>query len=98
MQTVSLRDLQNKGVAALQGSLDITLVKGAKDSFFLVPVHQGFEDLQAGFIERALAKARLLQSQLHAVSTGLGELTMDDINEEVRAVRASRAERKKARP
>ena len=97
MQTVSLRDLQNKGVAALEGSLDVTLVKGAKASFFLVPVHQGFEDLQAGFIERALAKARLLQSQLHAVSTGLSALTMEAINDEVRAVRASRAERRQGR-
>lgn len=96
MQTVSMRDLQHKGVAALEGAPDITLVEGAKASFFLVPVRKGFEDLQAGLLERALAKAWLFQSQLHAVSSGLGSMTMDEINEEVRAVRKSRVERRKA--
>lgn len=98
MQTLSLRDLQTKGAAALEGALEVTLVKGSKTSFFLVPVNPGFEDLQAGYLERALAKAQLLQSQLHSVSTGLSALTMDDIQEEVRAVRAAKAARRKARP
>lgn len=96
MQTVSMRDLQHKGAAALEGSPDLTLVEGNNASFFLVPVRKGFEDLQAGLLERALAKAWLIQSQLHAVGSGLGAMTMDEINEEVRAVRRSRAERKKA--
>ena len=98
MQTVSMRDLQHKGAASLEGATDITLVEGAKASFFLVPVRKGFEDLQAGLLERALAKAWLLQSQIHAVSSGLGSMTMDEINEEVRAVRRSRAERRKTNP
>ena len=98
MQTLSMRDLQHKGAAALEGSPDITLVEGAKASFFLVPVRKGFEDLQAGLLERALAKAWLLQSQIHAVSTGLGSMTMDEINEEVRAVRRGRMEQKQTRP
>lgn len=98
MQTVSLRDLQTKGAAALEGPLEVTLVKGSKTSFFLVPVNPGFEDLQAGLLDRALAKARLLQSQLHALSTGLQSLTMEDINDEVRAVRTAKAARRKARP
>ena len=98
MQTVSMRDLQHKGAAALEGGLDITLVEGAKASFFLVPVRKGFEDLQAGLLERALAKAWLVQSQLHAVSSGLASMSMDEINEEVRAVRKARAARKKSNP
>lgn len=96
MQTVSMRDLQHKGAAALEGATDITLVEGAKASFFLVPVRKGFEDLQAGLLERALAKAWLLQSQIHAVSSGLGSMTMDEINEEVKAVRRSRLQRRQS--
>jgi hypothetical protein len=41
-----------------------------------------------------MAKCLLLQSGLQAKSTGLADLTMEDISAEVRAVRKARAARK----
>ena len=97
MRTIQLREFQNKGASLLEGNLDLTLVEGTKSSFFLIPVQKGFEQFQAGLLSRALAKSLLLQSQIHAKSTGLAEMTMDAITAEVREVRKARAVRKGAK-
>ena len=94
MRTIPLRELQTKGASILDGQLDLALVEGLKSSFFLIPVQKGFEQYQAGLLSRALAKSLLLQSQLHAKATGLADLSMEDINAEVRQVRRARAAKK----
>lgn len=94
MRTIPLRELQTKGVSILEGRPDLALVEGSKSSFFLIPVQKGFEQFQAGLLSRALAKSLLLQSQLHAKATGLSEMTPEQIDDEVRAVRKARAARK----
>ncbi len=91
MRTIPLRDLQTRGASILDGQLDLALVEGSKSSFFLIPVQKGFEQFQAGMLSRALAKSLLLQSQLHAKAMGLADMTMSDIDAEVRAVRKARA-------
>ncbi len=96
MRTIPLRELQTKGASILDGQLDLALVEGAKSSFFLIPVQKGFEQFQAGLLSRALAKSLLLQSQLHAKSTGLADMTMEDISAEVRQVRRARVAKKVA--
>lgn len=96
MRTIPLRELQTKGASILEGQLDLALVEGAKTAFFLIPVQKGFEQFQAGLLSRALAKSLLLQSQLHAKSSGLADMTMDDISAEVRQVRKARAAKKAA--
>ncbi len=95
MKTLALRDLQNNGAAALEGLQGLALVKGRTLSFFVIPAQEGLEELQAGFLERGLAKAALMRSQLLAVSTGLASLSMDEITQEVKAVRRARIERRR---
>jgi hypothetical protein len=94
MRSITLRELQTKGVSVLEGGAELTLVEGSKASFFLIPVQKGLEQFQGGLLSRALAKCLLLQSGLHAKSTGLSDLTMEDISAEVRAVRKARVARK----
>jgi hypothetical protein len=94
MRTITLRELQTKGASVLDGGLDMTLVEGSKASFFMIPVQKGFEQFQGGLLSRAMAKCLLLQSGLRAKSTGLADMTMEEISAEVRAVRKARAARK----
>ena len=96
MRTIPLRELQTKGASILDGQLDLALVEGTRSSFFLIPVQKGFEQYQAGLLSRALAKGLLLQSQLQAQSTGLADLSMEDISAEVREVRTARVAKKRA--
>lgn len=96
MRTIPLRELQTKGASILEGQLDLALVEGTRTSFFLVPVRKGFEEIEAGLISRAHAKSLLLQSQLQAKANGLADLTLEEINAEVREVRKARAHRKAA--
>lgn len=97
MKTIALRDLQMNGAGALEGLHDLALVRGRNTSFFLVLAQEGMEGVQASFLERGMARAALLHSQLQAMSTGLNAITMEEITEEVKAVRRARVKRRRGK-
>jgi hypothetical protein len=96
MRTLSLRDFQQHGVASLPpgAAADPLLLSGRHDQFFLVPV--GGEDVgrQYEALRQALAILSIRQTQLKAREAGLDQMSMADIEAEIRAARAERRSRK----
>lgn len=94
MRTITLRELQTRGVSALEGGSGMILVEASGASFFVIPVLKGLERCQGGLLSRTVAKCLLLQSGLQARSTRLVDMAMEEITAEVKAVRKARIARK----
>jgi hypothetical protein len=73
------------------------LLSGRKDQFFLVPVSGADVGRQYEALRQALAILSLRETQLKAREAGLDQMTMEDIEAEIRAARADRRSRKAIR-
>jgi hypothetical protein len=93
---MSLRDFQQRGVASLPpgDGADPLLLSGRHDQFFLVPVSGADVGSQYEALRQALAILSIRQTQIKAREAGLDQMTMEDIEAEIRAARAERSPRK----
>lgn len=93
-----MRDFQKKGQEAITAPRnEVVLLTGRSGpAYFLVPVFDTDLAFQADQLQQAMALASLRESQGEAERSGLSGITMDEINEEIRAVRAERRGRKPA--
>ncbi len=89
MQTVALRDLQQKGLKAIAGvSNELVLLESrAGPAYFLVPAQKANLDTQALELERAMALSNLHNWQQRATELGLNDMSLKEINQEIRAAR-----------
>ena len=99
MRTMSLRDFQQRGVASLPpgDAGDPLLLSGRNGQFFLIPVTETDVSSQYEALRQALAVLSIRQTQLKAQEVGLDQMTMADIEAEIRLARADRRTRKSAR-
>jgi hypothetical protein len=96
MRTMTLRDFQQRGAASLPAGdpADPLLLSGRNGQFFLVPVMGADVGRQYEALRQALAILSIRETQLRARDAGLGSLTMEEIDAEVRASRKERRARK----
>ena len=92
MRTMALRDFQQRGAGSLPpgDSADPLLLSGRNGQFFLVPVTGGDVGRQYEALRQALAIFSIRETQLKAREAGLDQMTMADIEAEIRAARADR--------
>ena len=92
MRLTSMREFQKKGNAAITAPKhEVVLLTGRSGpSYFLVPVFDTDLATQAEQLQQAIALASLRESQDAADRAGLTAITMDEINQEIAAVRAER--------
>lgn len=97
MRQVSLREFRTRGSKALPSTPagETILLAGRNGpEYFLVPV-LGDIVVQDRELRRAIAKASLRRSWRIARESGLDQLTMEEIDAEIAAVRRARVRRKK---
>ncbi len=96
MRLTSLRDFQKKGMEAITApkSEVVLLTSRSGVSFFLVPVFDTDLAFQAEQLQQAMALSSLRESQDAAERAGTSGTTMDEINQEISAIRAARRRRK----
>ncbi len=98
MRQISLREFRTRGSQALkavpQGET-ILLAGQQGPAYFLVPV-LGDVAMEEQELRRAMAKASLHESWLHARASGLDQLSEEEIAEEIKRVRKV-PKRRKAR-
>ncbi len=92
MQTLAMREFQQKGKRALRGKKkEPILLTGRGDiSYFLVPVFGKDIELEYRELLRAQALSNLRQSQLQAKKLGLDTLSDAEIDTEIAASRKKR--------
>lgn len=93
MRQLAMRDFQQKGQAAIDSDcLEPILISGRSGpKFFLVPVQEEDIDLQFEELMRAQAISNLRAWQLKSKELGLNKLKMQEINSEIKSVRAKRS-------
>lgn len=89
MRTVALRDLQQKGLKAIDMPTDelILLQSRAGPAYFLVPAQQFNLEGQLLELERAMALSNLHNWQQRAAELGLDKMSLEEINQEITAAR-----------
>ncbi len=92
MRLTPMRDFQKLGLEAITAPRNevVLLTSRAGAAYFLVPVFDTDLAYQAEQLQQAIALSSLRESQDAAQRAGLGETTMDQINEEISAIRAER--------
>lgn len=92
MNTLALRDLQLRGLQALDPEVNRpVLVTGQSGPlFFLVPADPKRVVEQEAELTRALARADLRSWHARTVETGMDAISDTEINEEIAVVRAAR--------
>jgi hypothetical protein len=92
MRLTPMREFQKKGVEAITApGHEVVLLTGrAGPAFFLVPVFDTDLAFQADQLQKAIALSSLKASQDAAEREGLSGTGMDEINEEIAALRAER--------
>jgi antitoxin (DNA-binding transcriptional repressor) of toxin-antitoxin stability system len=96
MRQISLREFRTRGSKALEAvpEGETVLLSGQQGpAYFLVPV-LGDVAMEDRELRRAMAKASLRESWLHANATGLDQLSADEIGDEIKQVRKVRQRRK----
>ena len=97
MRQVSIRDFRLKGSEALgkvqPGEAVILSGRGDK-AYFLIPAHRDAMDLMEEELKTALAMSSLRESWRRAKEAGVDDLSMEEINTEIREARKERAARK----
>ena len=96
MRQISLREFRTRGSKALEAvpQGETVLLSGQKGpAYFLVPV-LGDVAMEDRELRRAMAKASLRESWLHAKAAGLDEMNAEGIADEIKQVRKVRARRK----
>jgi antitoxin (DNA-binding transcriptional repressor) of toxin-antitoxin stability system len=96
MRQISLREFRTRGSKALEAvpQGETILLSGQQGpAYFLVPVlgDVAMEDLE---LRRAMAKASLRESWLHAKASGLDQMNDEEIGQEIKQVRRSLKRRK----
>ena len=89
MKTISLRDFQREGGKAF-GAVPATepwLLAGQEQDFVLLPVTSENRYAMLDLVEGLAAVMALRQDQARALETGLDQLSMDEIEAEIRAAR-----------
>jgi hypothetical protein len=96
MKTIPLRDFQREGAKALGGltSGEPWLLAGREQEFVLLPVTPENRANLMDLIEGLAAVMALRQGQARAVEAGLDQLTLDEIDAEIAAVRKAAKHRK----
>ncbi len=91
MQTIPLRDLQQRGAKAVPTTHDPVVLTGRQGPLYLlVPADPAHLAEQEREIRRAMARANLRAWQEQAVEAGLDTLTDADIAAEITATRTAR--------
>ncbi len=91
MDSIALRDLQQRGAKALPHADRPVVVTGRSGPLFLlVPADPGNLAEQEREIRRAMARADLRAWQERAVEAGLDRLSDEEIEAEIAAMRAAR--------
>lgn len=92
MRLTSMREFQKKGNEAITAPKhEVVLLTGRSGpSYFLVPVFDTDLATQAEQLQQAIALASLRESQDAADRAGLTAITMDEINQEIAAIRTER--------
>ena len=91
MRSMALRDFQQRGAASLPPGdpADPLLLSSRNGQYFLVPVLGDASRLYEA-LRQALAVLSIRETQLRARDLGMDAMTMDDIEDEIRAARAER--------
>jgi antitoxin (DNA-binding transcriptional repressor) of toxin-antitoxin stability system len=92
LRQVSLREFRTRGAKALESVPrgETVLLAGQQGpAYFLVPV-LGDVAMEDRELRRAMAKASLRESWVHAEASGLNKLSADEIDREIGRVRAVR--------
>jgi len=89
VKTMPLRDFQREGAKALGigASTEPWLLAGREQEFLLLPVTPENRMSMLDLAEGLAAVAALRQDQARAVEAGLDQITTDEIDAEIRAVR-----------
>ena len=97
MKTIPLRDFQREGAKALGigVSTEPWLLAGREQEFLLLPVTPESRMAMLDLAEGLAAVAALRQDQARAVEAGLDQLTMDEIDAEIRTARKAAKHRKR---
>ncbi len=92
VKTISLREFQRGGAKALETveSSEPWLLVGREQEFLLLPLLPETRTAMLDLAEGLAAVAALRQDQARAVEAGLDQLTMDEINAEIRATRQAK--------
>jgi antitoxin (DNA-binding transcriptional repressor) of toxin-antitoxin stability system len=96
MRQISLREFRTRGSKALEAvpQGETILLSGQQGpAYFLVPV-LGDVAMEDRELRRAMAKASLRESWLHAKATGLDQMNAEEIADEINQVRKVRKRRK----
>jgi antitoxin (DNA-binding transcriptional repressor) of toxin-antitoxin stability system len=97
MRQVSLREFRIRGSKALEAvpqGETILLSSQQGPAYFLVPV-LGDVAMEDRELRRAMAKASLRESWLHAAASGLDQMDDEEIEQEIKQVRRLHKRRKK---
>jgi len=92
MRQVSLREFRTRGEVALKDvpPNEVVLLSGQKGpAYYLIPAHG---DLAEGdrMLRIAMAKMSLIEQSRWATEQGFDQVTIDEVDEEIREVRKSR--------
>ena len=92
MRQISLREFRTRGAKALEAVPpgETVLLAGQQGpAYFLIPV-LGDVAMEDRELRRAMAKASLRESWAHAESSGLGQMTTEEIDHEIGEARRAR--------
>ncbi|MEI6806678.1 MAG: hypothetical protein WCK49_09275 [Myxococcaceae bacterium] len=92
MRTIALRDLQQKGLKAVNMfAHEPLLLEGRSGpAYFLVPAQKNHLETQFLELERAMALSNLHNWQQRAVELGFDQMTLEEVNEEINNARKSK--------
>jgi len=97
MKTIPLRDFQREGAKALgkSPSTEPWLLAGRDQEFVLLPVTPDNRSAMIDLAEGMAAVIALREDQARAVEAGLDQMSMDEIEEEIREARKTIKHRKR---
>lgn len=96
MKTIPLRDFQREGAKAfgITPSIEPWLLAGREQEFVLLPVTPENRSTVMDLAEGLAAVMALRQDQARSVELGLNQLSMAEIDEEIRGARKTLRRRK----
>jgi antitoxin (DNA-binding transcriptional repressor) of toxin-antitoxin stability system len=90
MRQIAFRDFRLQGAKALgkmQPGEAVVLANRQGPAYFLIPVESGAMEAQEEELKTAMALAAMRESWRRAEAAGLADLTMEEIDAEIAAVR-----------
>ena len=97
MKTLPLRDFQREGAKAFgdPAATEPWLLAGREQEFILIPLSPDNRAAMVDLAEGMAAVIALRQDQAQAVALGLDQLSMEEIDTEIRAARKAKKHRKR---